>query len=112
MCGIAGILSFSEQGKTSLHKISAATYSLQQRGPDGEGIFMHNNAALGHRRLSIIDTSNLAAQPFTDQSGRYTIVFNGEIFNYRHLRDTLEKKGVQFRSQSDTEVLLYLFIAK
>lgn len=112
MCGIAGILSFTENGKTFLHTISAATYSLLQRGPDGEGIFIHNNAALGHRRLSIIDTSNLAAQPFTDASGRYTIVFNGEIFNYRQLREKLEKKGVQFRSQSDTEVLLYLFIAE
>jgi len=112
MCGITGILAFSDEGKKLLHTISAATYSLNKRGPDGEGIFFHNNVALGHRRLSIIDTSNLAAQPFSDASGRYTMVFNGEIFNYKKLRADLEKKGIQFRSQSDTEVLLYLFIAE
>ncbi len=92
--------------------ICVISYSLRQRGPDGEGIFTHNKCALGHRRLSIIDTSNLAAQPFTDVSGRYTIVFNGEIFNYKELRQQLINKGVQFKSQSDTEVLLYLFITE
>lgn len=110
MCGIAGILAFDENGKRHLHKISAATYSLHKRGPDGEGIYIHNNVALGHRRLAIIDTTNAASQPFTDTSGRYTIVFNGEIFNYQHLRKQLISKGVQFQSQSDTEVLLYLYI--
>jgi asparagine synthase (glutamine-hydrolysing) len=112
MCGITGIIAFSENGKQHLHKISDATYSLIKRGPDGEGLYFHNNAALGHRRLSIIDTTNAAAQPFTDASGRYTIVFNGEIFNYKELRAALEKKGVQFRSQSDTEVLLQLYISE
>jgi asparagine synthase (glutamine-hydrolysing) len=112
MCGIAGILAFNENGKRHLHKISAATYSLLKRGPDGEGIYVHNNVALGHRRLSIIDTSNAAAQPFTDASSRYTIVFNGEIFNYPHLREQLKNKGIHFKSQSDTEVLLYLFITE
>jgi asparagine synthase (glutamine-hydrolysing) len=110
MCGIAGILSFDENGKQYLHKISAATYSLIKRGPDGEGIYMHNNVALGHRRLAIIDTSDAASQPFTDAYGRYTIVFNGEIFNYQQLRSNLQQKGIQFKSQSDTEVLLYLYI--
>lgn len=110
MCGIAGILAFNEQGKQYLSKIKAATNSLIKRGPDGEGFYYHNNIALGHRRLSIIDTSNAGAQPFTDATGRYTIVFNGEIFNYKQLREQLISKGVQFKSQSDTEVLLYLFI--
>lgn len=112
MCGIAGILAFDESGKRYLHKISAATYSLNKRGPDGEGIYIHNNVALGHRRLAIIDTSSSASQPFTDASERYTIVFNGEIFNYQDLRKQLIKKGVQFKSQSDTEVLLYLYITE
>lgn len=112
MCGITGILSFNEKGKEYLYKISTATYSLFKRGPDGEGIFNHNNAALGHRRLAIIDTSNAASQPFTDASGKFTIVFNGEIFNYKELRKQLESKGIQFRSQSDTEVLLYLYISE
>jgi asparagine synthase (glutamine-hydrolysing) len=112
MCGITGIVAFNEQGKQHLHKVSAATYCLQKRGPDGEGIYFHHNTALGHRRLSIIDTSNAAAQPFTDETGRYTLVFNGEIFNFKSLRASLEKKGVAFRSHSDTEVLLQLFISE
>lgn len=112
MCGIAGILAFDENGKRHLHKISAATYSLNKRGPDGEGIYLHNNVALGHRRLAIIDTTNAASQPFSDSTERYTIVFNGEVFNYRELREQLRNKGVQFKSQSDTEVLLYLYITE
>lgn len=110
MCGIAGILAFDELGIKHLPAIKAATQSLQKRGPDGEGFYFHNQVALGHRRLSIIDISNAGTQPFTDTSGRYTIVFNGEIFNYQQLRKQLQNKGVQFKSSSDTEVLLYLFI--
>ena len=111
MCGITGILAFNEKGKHYLSKVSAATYSLLKRGPDGEGIYFNKNVALGHRRLSIIDTSNAAAQPFTEISERYTIVFNGEIFNYKQLRKQLESKGIKFKSQSDTEVLLQLYIS-
>jgi len=110
MCGITGIVSFNEEGKKYLSKISAATYTLIKRGPDGEGIYFQDSCALGHRRLSIIDTSNAAAQPFTDSSERYTIVFNGEIFNYKTIRSQLEQTGAVFKSQSDTEVLLNLFI--
>ncbi|HSH65086.1 MAG TPA: asparagine synthase (glutamine-hydrolyzing), partial [Bacteroidia bacterium] len=111
MCGITGILAFNSSGKTYLNKIQVATQSLINRGPDGGGTYIHNKLALGHRRLSIIDTSDAANQPFTDIEGRYTIVFNGEIFNYKQLRKQLEQKGVRFKSHSDTEVLLYLFIA-
>lgn len=110
MCGITGIMVFKEDGKQYLPKIDAATDCLIARGPDGRGIYAHKSVALGHRRLSIIDTSNAASQPFTDASGRYTIVFNGEIFNYKELRKELENKGFQFKSESDTEVLLYLYI--
>lgn len=110
MCGITGIIAFNEGGAKHLSKISDATYSLYRRGPDGEGLYFDKNCALGHRRLSIIDTSNAAAQPFTDNTNRYTIVFNGEIFNYKELRKDLEQKGISFRSKSDTEVLLHLFI--
>lgn len=112
MCGITGIVAFNEIGKKHLSKISAATYTLLKRGPDGEGIYFDKNCALGHRRLSIIDTTTAAAQPFTDNSNRYSIVFNGEIFNYKQLRKQLEQKGIQFKSQSDTEVLLNLFITE
>ena len=110
MCGIAGVIAFNEKGKQYLSKIGVATASLNKRGPDGEGFYKHDKVALGHRRLSIIDTSSAASQPFTDASGRYTIVFNGEIFNYQTIRKQLENKGVHFKSHSDTEVLLYLFI--
>ena len=110
MCGITGIMAFNEKGKQYIKNITAATNSLSKRGPDGEGFYYNKSTALGHRRLSIIDTSNAASQPFTDSSGRFTIVFNGEIFNYQHLRKQLDRKGIQFKSQSDTEVLLYLYI--
>jgi asparagine synthase (glutamine-hydrolysing) len=109
MCGITGIFAFTEEGKKYLDKIGDAVNSLRHRGPDGNGIFRHEAAALGHTRLAIIDTSDAAAQPFTSDDGRYTIVFNGEIFNYKELRAELEKEGHVFRSQSDTEVLLTLY---
>ena len=111
MCGITGILAFNPTGKKYVSKINNATKSLQNRGPDDEGIYPFEQGALGHRRLSIIDTSQAAKQPFTDLTERFTIVFNGEIFNYKQLRKQLENKGFKFKSHSDTEVLLYLFIA-
>lgn len=109
MCGITGILAFTEEGRKYLDNIDDAVKSLHHRGPDGSGVFRHGNVALGHTRLAIIDTSDAAAQPFTSSDGRYTIVFNGEIFNYKELRAELEKEGCVFRSQSDTEVLLTLY---
>lgn len=109
MCGIAGVIAFTEEGERYLDKIGDAVAALRHRGPDGEGIFRDGNVALGHTRLAIIDTSDAAAQPFTSADGRFTIVFNGEIFNYRELREELEKEGVKFRTSSDTEVLLELY---
>ncbi len=110
MCGITGIQIFSEKCRNQLERVKDATVLLKQRGPDDEGIFTQDNTALGHRRLSIIDTSKAGGQPFTDPSGRYTLVLNGEFFNYREHRKYLEAKGVSFRSESDTEVLLQLWI--
>jgi asparagine synthase (glutamine-hydrolysing) len=111
MCGIVGVFSFTEEGKKYLSHTSAATYSLQKRGPDDEGLFYSENVALGHRRLSIIDTSANARQPMTDGTNRYTIVFNGEIFNYKNLKTELENKSFKFSTSSDTEVLLNAYIA-
>ena len=83
------------------------TDSIAHRGPDGEGLW--NNAAgnilLGHRRLSVIDLSAQAAQPMHLHS-RYTIIHNGEIYNYKEIRSFLQQKGYSFRSQSDTEVIM------
>ncbi len=108
MCGITGVIAFTEKGKESFSLLSNSLQTLAKRGPDGEGKYIHNNVALGHRRLAIIDTSAVANQPFTDASGRYTIIFNGEFFNFKEHRDKV--KDYQLRSTSDTEVLLYLYI--
>lgn len=110
MCGIAGIVALTENGRTFLSKIQEATQCLNKRGPDSSGTFLHNNVALGHTRLSIIDTSDAASQPMSDSSGRYTIIFNGEFFNFREHRQFVIEKGYTLKSQSDTEVLLYLYI--
>jgi asparagine synthase (glutamine-hydrolysing) len=111
MCGITGILIFDHDEKSQLQNVEAATSCIKKRGPDSGGTLLFPEAALGHRRLSIIDTSDAASQPFKDNSNRYTIVFNGEIFNYKTLRTELESKGHNFRSASDTEVLLQLYIS-
>lgn len=90
------------------------TDAIAHRGPDGEGHWINHSSTigLGHRRLSIIDLSDNAAQPMLSADGRYCIVFNGEIYNYIELRDNLVKNGHQFKTQSDTEVLLKLFELK
>ncbi len=110
MCGITGVYAFDESGKTFISKTSNAVNAIIKRGPDSNGKFLHKNVSLGHVRLSIIDVSDAASQPFSDKSGRYTIVFNGEIYNFLELRETLIQKGVEFLTQSDTEVLLSLYI--
>lgn len=110
MCGITGVYTFQEQSKNLLDRTQKAIDSLGHRGPDNTAIFKHNAVALGHSRLSIIDTSAGANQPLTDPSGRFTIVFNGEIYNYRELKKPLEQAGIQFKTTSDTEVLLHLYI--
>jgi asparagine synthase (glutamine-hydrolysing) len=110
MCGITGIFAFNLVGKVHKINVTAATMALEKRGPDFQDIHLDDWVGLGHRRLSIIDTSECGHQPMWDQSKRYCIVFNGEIFNYKELKKNLDAKGIQFKSQSDTEVLLNLFI--
>lgn len=110
MCGITGIYAFNLVGKFNKVHVTAATMSLSKRGPDFQDIYLEEWVALGHRRLSIIDTSEVSNQPMWDESKRFCIVFNGEIFNYRELRQELEARGVTFFSTGDTEVLLKLFI--
>lgn len=114
MCGIAGIIAFTEKGRQQVPKIQQSIRTLLTRGPDDEGIFTNEQAGLGQRRLSIIDTSKEANQPMWDHSGRYAIIFNGEIFNYRQLRSRYfsAEEQKEFRTNSDTEVLLELFIKK
>ncbi len=110
MCGIAGFV-----GRADERLISAMTSTLVHRGPDGEGIrvFPSDNgrppAALGHRRLAIIDPSPRGAQPMSSTNGRYWVTYNGELYNFRELRAELERDGTRFESDSDTEVILALF---
>ena len=111
MCGITGVVSLNSD-QSVLETISAATIALEKRGPDAEGYFSEFNIALGHRRLSIIDTDNSANQPMFDSTERFVIVFNGEFYNYKVYREMLESKGVIFKTNSDTEVLLQLYISE
>jgi len=91
--------------------LAKATELLSKRGPDVQDIYHNDHIGLGHRRLSIIDTSSDSNQPFWDHTQRYCLIFNGEIYNYISLKSELEKQGVVFRTTSDTEVLLYAYIA-
>lgn len=110
MCGIAGIFAFTDNGKKKIKLIANAIQTLNQRGPDFKAIIEKENFALAHARLAIIDTSDAANQPFSDENKDYTIVFNGEIFNFKILKQELIQKGIKFSTDSDTEVLLKLFI--
>lgn len=109
MCGIAGIISLN---KSLINKRTLKTMSdtLAHRGPDGEGLWMNENntAGLSHRRLAIIDLTEAAAQPM-HYLDRYSIVYNGEIYNYKEIRSDLQKAGYHFTTESDTEVILAAF---
>lgn len=106
MCGIAGIISLRPD-LVSAEKLKRMTDVLEHRGPDGEGYWINENATagFGHRRLAIIDITDSGKQPM-HYLGRYTIIHNGEIYNYIELKEELIKKGYRFQSQSDTEVIL------
>lgn len=115
MCGIASIFAYNHAAaavdKGELLRIRDA---MINRGPDGAGLWISADRRVGlaHRRLSIIDLSDAGAQPMATDCGRFRITFNGEIYNYRELRRALEGKGIRFRSTSDTEVLLYLYVER
>lgn len=111
MCGIAGIMCMQRKScnvEENKMLIKRMTDSIAHRGPDGEGqVYLDDgHVFLGHRRLAIIDLSDAAKQPMHSLDGRYTMTYNGEIYNYRTLRVELEKKGYSFFSDSDTEVVL------
>lgn len=105
MCGIVGYLNLnsSPASETVLKKM---TDSIIHRGPDGEGQYVNGACGLGHRRLSIIDLSNAGSQPMQNDNGRYVISYNGEIYNYKEIRNILKSSGYQFFSNTDTEVVL------
>lgn len=103
-------MAFNLVGKVHMIHVTNATIALKKRGPDFQDIYHDSNVGLGHRRLSVIDTSSVANQPMWDESGRYCIVYNGEIFNFNELRAKLSGAGASFSSGSDTEVLLKLYL--
>jgi len=108
MCGIAGFLHFDKSRDADIHLLKKMADSLQHRGPDGEGFYVNRNVGLGHRRLSIIDLDT-GDQPIFNEDKTIAIVFNGEIYNYLELRDELKMFGHQFRTSSDTEVIVHAY---
>src|SRR5580658_8815264 len=110
MCGIAGFVSTENSLEASFqYAVQRMTNCMRVRGPDGEGVWVSKGVALGHRRLAILDLDVRSNQPMISIDGNYSIVFNGEIYNFRELRAEMEAEGVVFRTTSDTEVLLALF---
>ncbi|PLX23020.1 MAG: asparagine synthase (glutamine-hydrolyzing) [Salinivirgaceae bacterium] len=109
MCGIVGYYR-KDNATEKLNDLEKATSTLSKRGPDFSSTYYQGNIGFGHARLSIIDTSAGANQPFVDSTGRYVIIFNGEIYNFKILKRQLEKEGIKFITESDTEVLLELYI--
>lgn len=107
MCGIAGC--FNPQSPPGEAFLQSLCGTMRQRGPDAHGVYRDGALGLAHTRLSVIDLDG-GAQPMHGGEGRYTLVFNGEIFNFRELRVELEQAGEAFRTKSDTEVLLKLLI--
>lgn len=110
MCGLAGFIHgpgiTAEDAGDAMRRVGER---MAARGPDAEGLWSSEGIALGHRRLAILDLDARANQPMTSSDGRYVIVFNGEIYNFRELRRDLEADGATFRTTSDTEVLLELY---
>jgi len=115
MCGVAAIYAYHYASPgVDRNELRQILRYMASRGPDGEGEWhsADGRIGLGHKRLSIIDLSDRAAQPMSTHDGRYVVSYNGEIYNYKELRARLEKKGYVFRSVSDTEVLLHLYADK
>jgi asparagine synthase (glutamine-hydrolysing) len=106
MCGIAGRVNFRSGAPVSASMLQAMCDLIRHRGPDGDGVWTNGDVGFGHRRLAVIDLSELGRQPMHSIDGRLSITFNGEIYNFEEIRDDLEARGRRFRSRSDTEVIL------
>ncbi|OGW31424.1 MAG: asparagine synthase (glutamine-hydrolyzing) [Nitrospirae bacterium RIFOXYB2_FULL_43_5] len=105
MCGIVGIIK-TDNSLIDANALRRSTDMLARRGPDDSGIWVEEGAGLGHRRLSILDTTSAGHQPMLSENKRFVIVFNGEVYNFRELRKQLESEGRFWSSNSDTEVVL------
>ncbi|MDE7131170.1 MAG: asparagine synthetase B, partial [Lachnospiraceae bacterium] len=106
MCGICGM--FRKNNEVDKEKFEQMIDIIAYRGPDDRGAYYENNIALGHRRLAIIDLSKEGHQPFSYKD-RYIMVYNGEIYNFRELREQLRHKGYEFATKTDTEVLIAMY---
>ncbi len=109
MCGIAGKLYFKQSQEISREEIETMAEAIKHRGPDDRGIFIDKNLGLGHCRLSIIDLSSAGHQPMSSGDSRTWITFNGEIYNFLELKKELEADGIKFHSNTDTEIIIYLY---
>ncbi len=109
MCGINGIFHLQNQKIIDERLLVKMRDSLEHRGPDDKGIFIDKNIGLGHRRLSIIDLSTAGHQPYISDDGRYVMVYNGEVYNYKSFYNELKSNGYVIKNSSDTEVLMKLF---
>ena len=109
MCGIAGLIHL-DGAPVSPAVLQRMTDAIAHRGPDGEGQWIEGNVGIGHRRLAIIDLSPAGHQPMVSADHRYVLTYNGEIYNFRELRAELEALGYWFRSQTDSEVVLYALV--
>src|SRR5712691_7232691 len=107
MCGICGIFDAEGPGVAQEHLVRRMAATLTHRGPDDDGFYVSPQCLLGHRRLKIIDLSPLGRQPMTNEDASIWVSFNGEVYNYLELRPELVRRGHQFRSQTDTEVILH-----
>lgn len=108
MCGFAGRINFKKNHEIDKAEIKSMCDAIAHRGPDDEGYYIKGNVGLGHRRLSIIDL-NTGQQPIYNEDKSIVIVFNGEIYNYRELRNELSQKGHLFKTETDTEVIVHLY---
>lgn len=110
MCGIAGIIDLRKNNSDYSKNLSSMLNAIKHRGPNDSGTFIKGGVHLGMTRLSIIDLTSSGHQPMISHDGRYVIVYNGEVYNYKELKKSLEEKGYTFNSKTDTEVVLNLFI--
>src|SRR5437867_10499991 len=110
MCGITGYIHTDRHQSVSLEILKRMTESIRHRGPDGEGLFVEGNVALGNRRLAVIDLAT-GDQPMFNDDKSVALVFNGEIYNYVEVREQLKDMGYGFRTASDTEVVVRAYEA-
>src|SRR3954447_19137268 len=106
VCGIVGVLAARDAAPPDRERVARAVAALRHRGPEGNGVFVDGPLVVGHTRLSIIDVAG-GAQPLGNEDGTIQTVFNGEIWNFHELRETLERAGHTFKTRCDTEVLVH-----